>query len=104
MSMTQTRPSITIELFSDGGERTYDEDDLVLGRSSACDIQVRLEDVSRQHARLYFDKSDGRWHVEDLGSLNGTAVNGEAIQDAVLRAGDVVQLGFGYASVKVVKV
>ena len=51
--------------------------DIVLGRSLECDLAVVSPHVSRQHARL--SMVDDQLYVEDLGSANGTVVNGKAI-------------------------
>lgn len=63
----------------------------VIGRGEGA--QVRLADVgiSRQHARLDFDGN--RVILTDLGSTNGTTVNGNRINAVTLQHGDVVQLG-----------
>ncbi len=67
-------------------------EELTIGRSPRADLQLHGEGVSRLHARLR--KIDGTVHVEDLGSTNGTMVNGERV--AGLRAlvdGDQIQVG-----------
>ena len=64
---------------------------LVIGRSSACQIVLGDDTVSRRHAELRFD--DGRWLLRDLGSSNGTYVNGRFVTEAEVRAGDVIHLG-----------
>jgi FHA domain-containing protein len=51
---------------------------LVLGRSLDCDIAMVTPHVSRQHARLELE--DGQLFVEDLGSANGTVINGKPVQ------------------------
>nr|WP_223875333.1 FHA domain-containing protein [Nanchangia anserum] len=48
-----------------------------VGRSAACSLVIDDSYASSQHARFY--KSDGVWHVEDLGSTNGTFVDGERL-------------------------
>lgn len=64
---------------------------LVLGRQ-APDLPIDDPEVSRRHAALR--PADDGLEIEDLGSLNGTWVNGTRIQGAVrLEAGDRVQLG-----------
>ena len=50
-------------------------DPIVLGRALECDLAVVTPHVSRQHARL--DVEDDRLYIEDLGSSNGTMVNGK---------------------------
>nr|MBA3817656.1 FHA domain-containing protein [Deltaproteobacteria bacterium] len=63
----------------------------VIGRRSDCQIFVPDMRVSRQHARLWKD-TDG-WAVEDLGSNNGTFVNGVKIQGATtLRHDDEITI------------
>ena len=47
--------------------------------------------VSRRHAELRAE--DGRWLLRDLGSSNGTWVNGRRVIEAEVRPGDLVQLG-----------
>lgn len=53
---------------------------VVIGRSHDCDIVITHPPVSRRHARLW--REAGRLWVEDLGSANGTAVNGEPVREA----------------------
>jgi pSer/pThr/pTyr-binding forkhead associated (FHA) protein/predicted Ser/Thr protein kinase len=76
------------------GRRLTLEDELVIGR--AVSGEGRLDEdreVSRQHARVSRDPS-GRLTIEDLGSANGTFVNGRRISDRqVLEAGDSVRIG-----------
>jgi pSer/pThr/pTyr-binding forkhead associated (FHA) protein len=65
---------------------------LQVGRAEAC--QIRLPDTyaSSFHARIY--SRDGSWHIEDLGSTNGTYLNQRRITaPAELRAGDKVKIG-----------
>lgn len=68
-------------------------DSVVLGRREDCDFRIPLADVSRQHCKVVLDHANGTVRVEDLGSANGTLVNGKKVQVAVLRAGDAVTLG-----------
>jgi pSer/pThr/pTyr-binding forkhead associated (FHA) protein len=63
-----------------------------IGRSRECDIVVDDPGVSRRHAAVR-GGPDG-WVVEDLGSTNGSAVNGVALEGArVLASGDQIELG-----------
>ena len=64
---------------------------LVIGRSSSCQIVLGDDTVSRRHAELRFE--DGRWMLRDLGSSNGSYVNGRWVTEAEVRAGDVIHLG-----------
>lgn len=64
---------------------------LVIGRGSECDIVVRNKSVSREHILITVDGGDYR--IEDLGSTNGTLVNGTALdQPRVLLPGDRIDL------------
>ena len=53
------------------------KDELVVGRRPTSDIRLDFENVSGKHALLRFVK--GVWHIRDLGSTNGTSVNGQGI-------------------------
>lgn len=66
-------------------------EELLVGRHHACDIVLTDPTVSRRHARLRF--RDGRWIVLDLGSTNGTRVNGHAVGRCRLEPGDRLALG-----------
>lgn len=67
-------------------------DGAVVGRSAGSPIRIDDGFVSGQHARLWRD--GGAWLVADLGSTNGTFVNGRPAGDGtVLRPGDVLQCG-----------
>lgn len=65
-------------------------DTLVAGRSSECDIVLGQDEVSRRHAR--FERTGGGFEVSDLGSVNGTFVNGRRVERQVLQVGDIVQI------------
>ena len=66
---------------------------VVLGRSLDCDFVVGGTDVSRRHARL-LPSSGGRFALEDLGSSNGTFVNGQAVQGLTpVQFGDQITIG-----------
>ncbi len=67
-----------------GGERVR------FGRSPGCEVVLEAAGVSREHAELV--RGPDGWRLRDLGSSNGTCVNGTAVQDAPVRAGDVVVL------------
>jgi hypothetical protein len=62
-----------------------------VGRVPDNDIQLDDFTVSRQHAVLVREGSD--WLLRDLGSLNGTYVNNERVEEAVVRHGDAIQIG-----------
>jgi len=62
-----------------------------IGRSPDCDVFLDDVTVSRNHAVLV--ERDGRFFVEDEGSLNGTFVNRRRIDSAELENGDELQIG-----------
>jgi pSer/pThr/pTyr-binding forkhead associated (FHA) protein len=64
---------------------------VVLGRSRECDVRVADLNASRRHAELQKD-GEGYWIV-DLGSMNGTLLNGRPIDRARLEDGDRITLG-----------
>jgi hypothetical protein len=66
-------------------------DGAYVGRSATNDLAIHDPSLSRHHCRFYF--VDGRLRVADLGSANGTVINGNRVIDSALRAGDVVALG-----------
>jgi adenylate cyclase len=63
---------------------------LVIGRREDCDICLRFPNISGQHCELTFQ--DGFWVLRDLGSTNGTKVNGERISVRPLRPGDEINI------------
>jgi len=75
-----------------GGEYPLqDARDLVIGRSSDLDMVLIEDMVSRKHARISLQ--DGTINIADLGSTNGTFVNGEKIKAAKLKEGDRILIG-----------
>lgn len=64
---------------------------IVVGRSRDADVVLALPEVSARHVRLRYDGT--ALAVEDLGSRNGSFVNGRRVNNARLQAGDVLRLG-----------
>jgi hypothetical protein len=63
-----------------------------IGRTQECDLRIADMSVSRLHALL--TRAEDGWLLSDLGSHNGTRVNGWLVREAVpVRAGDLVQFG-----------
>jgi len=67
------------------------KEQLIIGRSSKCELQVDQESVSRNHARITYD--DKSYVIQDLGSTNGTYVNDELVDSIALRDGDQLKIG-----------
>ncbi|MDR0593856.1 MAG: FHA domain-containing protein [Bifidobacteriaceae bacterium] len=74
-----------------GSRFLLDADSTSAGRSTRSDIFLDDVTVSRRHAT--FDRDGASFMVRDLGSLNGTYVNRERVDRALLKAGDEVQIG-----------
>ena len=67
--------------------------DLVrIGRAADCDLILDRQEISRHHAELLRIDATS-YELRDLGSTNGTQVNGEPIQTALVRHGDEIRLG-----------
>lgn len=83
---------LTIESGPDAGHSHRASDHaLRLGRSPDNDVILRDPATSGHHARL--ERRDDQFWIVDLGSTNGTFVNGEAIQEKQLNHGDRVTIG-----------
>ena len=67
------------------------EEEVIIGRTPECGICLSVDNVSRQHARVIFRNEE--YFVEDLGSTNGTYVNGIKIVKCVLRNSDQINIG-----------
>ena len=75
-----------------GASFTLEGDQLTIGRDSVNEIVINDAEISRRHARLTFQ--GGKYVLEDLGSTNGTFVNGQRLAGPrVLKAGEVVSFG-----------
>ncbi len=75
-----------------GGEFPLKGDkQLIIGRSSELDIVLVEDMVSRKHAKITL--SGGKITIEDLGSTNGTFVNGEKVKTSRLKEGDRILVG-----------
>ena len=60
----------------------------------ATDSAVFLDDITVSRAHAIFERrDDGSWFVRDVGSLNGTYVNSEQVDETKLASGDEVQIG-----------
>jgi sigma-B regulation protein RsbU (phosphoserine phosphatase) len=72
-------------------DQVLDGDSVFIGRSTHCDVTIADRFLSRRHARVF--AADGGWQIEDLGSRNGTFVNGRKIElPTPIHEGDVIAL------------
>ena len=78
--------------FYEGLELPIDRDWFVIGRGRGADAVLADATISRAHAAIGFDPSVG-FFVQDLGSTNGTLLNGERQQRGALNDGDTIQMG-----------
>lgn len=84
-------PPETATLEWSGGTFVIEQRVTVIGRSSECDLQLDDANASRRHAEVR-RIGDG-YSLVDLGSTNGTEVNGQRIQETALMNGDVISVG-----------
>lgn len=75
-----------------GGEYELDKEMVLLGRDEKCDVIVADVEVSRQHARI--TRTPQGYVLEDLGSTNGTVLDGERVTGPrLLESGSRIALG-----------
>lgn len=74
-----------------GREFAFDQSAVTIGRTPECDVILYDTGVSRKHARII--EVGGAFFVEDLGSSNGTLVNGARVERQLLHEGDAIALG-----------
>jgi len=77
-----------------GEGRTVESADAValIGRGAECSVHIDDEAASHKHCRIE-QGADGSFTVSDLGSRNGTRLNGDAIKTQALKVGDVILIG-----------
>jgi len=84
------KPSAVV--LADGSRHSLDGDLVTVGRQASCTIVIADSNISRVHAR--FRAGDNGWTVEDLGSTNGTKVDGVLITEpTLLHHGQLIALG-----------
>jgi pSer/pThr/pTyr-binding forkhead associated (FHA) protein len=76
---------------SAGSKILIDRDVTTVGRHPESDIFLDDVTVSRRHAEVR--RKDGRFYVHDMGSLNGTYVNRDRVENTQLASGDELQVG-----------
>jgi Inner membrane component of T3SS, cytoplasmic domain len=76
-----------------GREYSVGRTPVTIGRAAQCDIVIPDDQlVSSEHADVHVD-SNGQLLLRDLESVNGTEVNGQSVQEAVLKPGDEIAIG-----------
>lgn len=85
-------PFVAITLNSKVIERRrLDKEETIIGRIQENDIVIDNLAVSRRHAKIYV--KDGKAVIKDLGSANGTFVNGLQVDEVELKSGDIILIG-----------
>jgi hypothetical protein len=74
-----------------GREIPISRETFFIGRSKGNNIPISDPSISRKHAVINF--IDGKYVISDLNSLKGTYVNGKKVEEAVLRSGDIINIG-----------
>lgn len=89
---TSAKPCL--EFYSDGnGEArrvTIENCPFRIGRAESADLRVDSVEISREHAEI--TERNGMWLIRDLGSTNGTQVNGKSIEEMLLADGDILKV------------
>jgi serine/threonine protein kinase len=83
-------PVVTLVVLQSGKEIRLSKPVTTVGRASSCEVVLKASEVSKQHCRLLLKPK--AVVVEDLGSANGTFVNGEPVERSVLHDGDCLQI------------
>ena len=93
MTNFPTNARLTIKTGTDAGKVVeLTQEELVIGRSSPAGLIIMHPEVSRRHARLFYQQ--GNYFLEDLDSSNGTFVNGHQLEGSqALSDGAEIQLG-----------
>ena len=79
-------------IMEDGTRHVVDTDAYLIGRHSSNDLIIRDPSVSRQHAEIH-RRPDGTFRITDLDSMNGLFVQKKQLKHAVLKGGELVDLG-----------
>lgn len=77
----------------DGSSKEFklEREQTVIGRDEGARLRIPLANVSRRHCELHVDEDELR--VKDLGSANGTFVNGRRVRQSELSPGDLLSVG-----------
>jgi hypothetical protein len=90
--VTASAPAV-LDVHEDGAHRTVPlkSEVVTIGRLPDCDVVLKDKAASRHHAQI--KTKDGHFTLTDLGSTNGTRLNGQTIQSRVLEDGDRITIG-----------
>ena len=85
---------VKLVMFKQDGQRrefSLKTEATTIGRNTDCDFQIPLGVISRRHCQISLDQ--GHIIIRDLGSSNGTFVNGKRVQESALGPGDTLMIG-----------
>jgi len=85
-------PSLAVILGPDVGARVVLQGSVETGRDPSCELPLHDENVSWRHVRIE-DRGCDEWAIVDLGSTNGTMLNGAPCAGAILKPGDRIFIG-----------
>jgi EAL domain-containing protein (putative c-di-GMP-specific phosphodiesterase class I) len=89
---TTSKPSL--EFYSDGGGEarrvTLEQMPFKIGRAESADLRVESAEISREHAEIV--ERNGVFLIRDLGSTNGTQLNGKPVKESLLNDGDILKV------------
>src|SRR4030065_1575624 len=90
MAGLEELPVLIVQSGPLSGQRwTIPQEGLVLGRGEDCDVAIPDRQISRHHLRVF--RREGAPYLKDMGSKNGTWVNGQPVHDeAQLSHGDII--------------
>ncbi len=91
-------PRLVLVVQETGHEVRITRPTTVIGRVTTCDVALRANDVSKRHCQIVL--TGDQVIVEDLGSSNGTFINGQRIQRGELKNGDELRVGDHMLSVR----
>lgn len=91
MTPAGTLPRLRVEITQKLQQVYRIRDRLTIGRAPDNDMQLLHPGVSRQHAEVVYDGE--KLTIRDLGSRNGTFVNGQRVEEKVLKPGDEISIG-----------
>lgn len=92
-ALPEAEVEVMAGLGSLAGRRATVDSELMVGRSPSCQLVLPAAEVSDRHCRIFRAVNSWRFWVEDLGSVNGTYVNGTPVRRSVLHGGEVIQVG-----------
>jgi diguanylate cyclase (GGDEF)-like protein len=85
-------PSLAVILGPDVGARVVLDRSVEMGRDPSCELPLNDDNVSWRHARVE-DRGNGDWALVDLGSTNGTILDGQRCESAMLKPGNRIFIG-----------